>query len=407
MNLKLYYFYKIFYDLIPIYPLYLLFFESKGLSINEISILLAIWSAAAVILEIPTGVLADHWNRRNMLVIGGILKAFCYIMWIIGDSFHLFAIGFVFWGIGGAFQSGSEEALLYDTLKVQEKEDCFDEILGKGRFLSGISNILASLFGGYIGARFGFEKALYLSVLSSLLAALISTKIQEINLYKEYVAVNANKMERNILRNALTFIIKNPEVLFFSLIGLLVITTAGVLDEYDQLIAKEYGLSVAWIGIWSALRFMLISFGSYFARGIRMGIEKFMRIKNRIYSICFLCLMAAFFLILSGVVKGMGIMSLYGLYYFIMAAGEVIQEDYIQQKITMEGRSTVHSVLSLTGNFYAIMCFMLFGAVVSQVGLLSGLIFAGLYIIIWVTIIGLTYMINKKYIGAKRVTKNS
>lgn len=103
----------------PIYPVYILMFKANGLSLTQISFLLAIWFLSVVSLEIPTGVLADHWSKKTMLIIGGLYKAIGYISWFFSESFALFALGFILWGISESFCSGSEEALLYDNLKIK------------------------------------------------------------------------------------------------------------------------------------------------------------------------------------------------------------------------------------------------------------------------------------------------
>lgn len=392
MNIKKYYLYNIFKDLMPIYPLYLLMFQSRGLSVIQISFLLVIWSVSGVILEIPTGILADRWSRKNMIFLGELFKALCFMIWFFADGFMLYAVGFAFWGVGCTFQSGAEEALLFDSLKTCKAEERFDIILGKGHFLSGISNILAALSGGFIGAYFGFQSALFLSVLSGLIAIGIVLSLKEVNLYKEHLQKPDTDSEKDTLKNAIFFLAKSKEVLLLSLLGVFVITTAGVLDEYDQLIAKEYGLTIKLIGIWTAIRFIMISLGSYIARGLRIVVEKLFQLKYSMYSIGFLCVIAAIFLMISGSVRQIGIMGLYGLYYLIMSAGEILQEDYIQQKIYMEGRATIHSLMSLSKNLYGILFYTLFGVLISHAGLFMGLVYVGVYIVMWTLVI---LLINK------------
>lgn len=396
MNIKKYYLYRIFKDMMPIYPLYLLMFEEKGLSVTEISVLLILWSVPAIFLEIPTGVLADRWNRKNLIALGALLKALCYLTWILSDGFVLYAVGFILWGVGGTLQSGSEEALLYDSLKNEGQEERFDIALGKGHFLSGFSNILAAVSGGFIGMRFGYQTALILSVNSGIITAVMAFSMKEVNLYKAVSTNNILSEKDGTLKSALFFLLKNKELLLLELLSLLVITTSGILDEYDQLIAKNYGLTLQLIGIWIAIRFMLMSIGSYVARGLRMLVENLFRIKDRMYTLGLLFLVAALFLIISGLVKHIGIMGFYGLYYLILAAGGVLQEDYIQQKIATEGRSTVHSLLSLCQNLYGVFCYGLFAFVVSRTNLHIGLIVCGAYILTWTIIIGTMYKIMKK-----------
>jgi len=395
MNIKKYYLYRFFNELMPIYPLYLLMFESRDLSVAQISLLLVIWSVPAIILEIPTGVLADRWSRKNLMFLGDVLRAACYLCWIFEDGFIWYAVGFVLWGIGSSFQSGSEEALLFDSLKIQGKEMQFDRILGKGRFLSGLSTITASIFGGFLGMQYGFELPLLLSVLSAIIGAVVALSMKDANLYKECLEKREPDKKENTILGAVIFLFKKKEIFLYTLLFLLVITTAGVLDEYDQLIAKEYGLSISLIGIWTAVRFILISCGGYLAYGIRTRIEKTFHLKDRMFTIALLSIIAAGLLVISGLLRHIGVMVLYGMYYLIMAAGDVLHEDYIQQRIEEEGRSTVHSLISLSQNLYAIFFYGIFGVFVSTSDLFHGLVWTGVYIAFSTIILGTLYQLWK------------
>lgn len=224
MNTKKYYIYSFFGSLFPIYPLYLLMMENEGFTVAQISMLLAIWSIPCVLLEIPSGILADRWSRKNMLVLGAFLKALCYFTWFISKNYISIAIGFIFWGIGSAFRSGSEEALLYDSLLKEKKEEQFDRIYGKGNFLSGVSNVLAAVTGGIIGMRYGYNTALILSVASGFISTTIALSFKEVNIYREQQ--NEDKNFIGTLGGAVFFLIKDKKLFMFAIMTLLVITMA-------------------------------------------------------------------------------------------------------------------------------------------------------------------------------------
>lgn len=392
MNTKKYYLYQFMKELIPAYPLYALMFEYNGLSVLQISMLLSIWSVPAIILEIPTGILADIWSRKRIIVLGKVLKGLCYVTWLFADSFSGFAVGFLFWGTGSAFVSGTEEALLFDSLKLRGEEDRFEQVLGKGQFLSGISTLSASVAGGLIGMYLGFQTALLLSVLTGAVTTGIALSFQEVNLYRSRQKHINISSSISTLGQSARFIIQNSKVLMISLLSLLVILTAGVLDEYDQLIAEDYGLTISLIGIWTAIRFLFMSFGSYLAGSVRRAMERNLRIRDRMGQICILCIAAGCFLAVSGIVRYVGVMILYGLYYLIMSACGVLQEDYVQQKIDHEGRATVHSITALAQNLCGICFFGLIGIVMSRTDLSGGLIFIGIYIIVITFVTGGFYL---------------
>lgn len=394
MNSKKYIIRQLIKDLMPIYPLYLLYFENKGLSVQQISVLLAIWSLPVILLELPTGVMADHWSRRMMITLGSLCKASCYFVWILADSFELFALGFILWGTGEAFTSGAEEALLFDSLKREGSEADFEAYLGKGRFLSGIGNILAAISGGFIGTFLGITWALYHSVATGLIAAGIAFLYKEVNYYRERTLEEKEKKET--LKEALTFILRKKEILVFSLLAILVIGMSGILDEYDSLIAKDYGLSITGIGIWSAIRFLLIALGCYLAHPLRKLVERTLKKKDCFRILCIFSITAAVSLAVSGLLRTIKVMGLYGMYYMIMAAADVIQEDFIQQKIEEEGRSTVHSILSLAMNLFGFLCFGVLSLILKLSDLHGMLVFIAGYTLMLTLLLTISFTRIKK-----------
>jgi MFS family permease len=115
---------------VPIYPLYALLFADTGLSDAQISVLFAVWSAVGIVAEVPSGALADRVGRRTALVTGALVQALGYACWVVFPGFPGFAVGFVLWGLGSAFASGAQEALLHDGLTAVGAEAHYARIQG-------------------------------------------------------------------------------------------------------------------------------------------------------------------------------------------------------------------------------------------------------------------------------------
>jgi hypothetical protein len=49
----------------------------------------------------------------------------------------------------------------------------------------------------------------------------------------------------------------------------------GILDEYDPLVAKNYGLNLGFIGIWVCLRNVMEAFGARVAHKFKLTLLKF------------------------------------------------------------------------------------------------------------------------------------
>ncbi len=385
----LYYAYCLVKELSPIYPVYLLLFESANLSLANISLLLAIWSIPVVALELPTGILADHWNRKYMLCIGVLLRAGCFALWAAADGFALFAAGFVLWGVGEAFGSGSAEALLYDNLKRDGIEDEFDRMYGKGESLASIGTAISMVSGGFLAMRLGMRSVLTLSIVTSCAACLLALGFREVNLYREERrAEGVAPSLRSTLTDGLSFLALSKENLLLALTAVLVVGTSGIFDEYDQLIASGFGLNLTLIGLWGGFRLLLEAAGAKFAYRLK-GLTRRLGVTGRLPSILAISLGALLCLLASSWSGSLYLMPLYGLFFFAMASARIIQEEYLQSRIEDEGRSTVHSALSLAHNGYAIAFFACFSRLLRSTGILAALSMAAAYVIALVAAIGL------------------
>uniref|UniRef100_UPI001F24BEEC MFS transporter n=1 Tax=Saccharomonospora iraqiensis TaxID=52698 RepID=UPI001F24BEEC len=166
-------------DTIPLYPLYALLFAEVGLSDAEISALFVVWSVAAVVVEVPSGALADRFSRRGSLAAGGVFQAAGYLLWITLPGFTVFAAGFVLWALGGALLSGSREALLHDGLAAVGRAERFAPVYGQLNALELVAQAPAALSATVLFAVGEFTLVGWVSVGMCLTAAAVATRIPE------------------------------------------------------------------------------------------------------------------------------------------------------------------------------------------------------------------------------------
>lgn len=153
---------------VPIAQLYSVLFAQKHLSTLEISTLIAAWSISALAFEVPSGVVADKWDRRLVLVFAQTSMVIAFALWIAFPHFWGYLIGFVIWGVGGALDSGTYEALVYDELSSRESEDKYVDVLGRSEAVYLLAVVAGSGFAALFVHR-GYSILLW----SSLIAALI------------------------------------------------------------------------------------------------------------------------------------------------------------------------------------------------------------------------------------------
>lgn len=104
-----------FHMFMLIVPVIVPFFESKGLSLSEIFYLQAVYAGIIVLLEAPSGWLADRFGRRTVLLIGSVAHGAGYLWLVFADSYVQLMIFEFLLGIAASMMSGADLAILYDT----------------------------------------------------------------------------------------------------------------------------------------------------------------------------------------------------------------------------------------------------------------------------------------------------
>ncbi|WP_342213021.1 MFS transporter [Nocardia neocaledoniensis] len=151
-------------DLLPIYALYGVLFADHGLGTAQISLLLALWSVTAFVLEVPSGAWADTVSRRVLLILSCVLQAVCFVLWMVAPSFLGFALGFVVWGVASSLESGTFEALIYDDLVARGETSSYARIMGWTRGAQESTVLLAILVAAPLFALGGYALVGWVSV---------------------------------------------------------------------------------------------------------------------------------------------------------------------------------------------------------------------------------------------------
>lgn len=221
--------------------MYALLFTDTGLSVWQISSLFVLWSAAGIVLEVPSGVLADVVSRRLLLIVGPLLTALGFVLWTVTPSYWAFAAGFLLWGVHGAFQSGALEALVYEELDRLGAADRYARVMGRAGAASTVAVVLALLVAAPVFAAGGYPAVGLASVLACLAAAACAAALPEHRGRRDepdlgYVAT---------LRAGLAEVRGDRRLLGALLLVPAVTAVWGVLDEYVPLLIREAGVAAA------------------------------------------------------------------------------------------------------------------------------------------------------------------
>lgn len=108
-------------------------------------------SAAALVLEIPTGILSDRWSRKKSTLLGYGLSGVSWIFIPFAVSLEgpaqLTAVSacFVVDGIGAAMASGAEEAWAVDNVRAEKRPDLVDQFFARSYSFDSLGSIIAGV----------------------------------------------------------------------------------------------------------------------------------------------------------------------------------------------------------------------------------------------------------------------
>src|SRR3954464_3405471 len=97
-------------------PITVLLAQSRGLSLAELGVLFTVHGAVVVVLELPTGGLADVLGRRPVVVAGAVLYLLSCLVFATATSFPAFLAAILLLGLGRTLDSGPVEAWYVDTV---------------------------------------------------------------------------------------------------------------------------------------------------------------------------------------------------------------------------------------------------------------------------------------------------
>lgn len=97
-------------------PVLVLLAQERGLSLPQIGLLFVVHGAVLVVLELPTGGLADVVGRRPVLVASAVLHLLSCLLLVVASGLAGFLLASVVKGIGRALDSGPLEAWYVDTV---------------------------------------------------------------------------------------------------------------------------------------------------------------------------------------------------------------------------------------------------------------------------------------------------
>lgn len=250
------------------YAIEKLFMRSIGFNNAGIGFMIAVYSAVMLAVETPSGILADRWSRKGVLMIAGVCLALSALVGGLAHGIGIYLIAAIMWGIFFACYSGIYDSITYDVI-IEEggTSRLFDRLYGRIQLIDSLGLVLGALAGGLAATVLGIRYAYFLSVPFALASVVVLIKFREPTLHKQQVVIPIKAQ----ISDTLQAVLKNRSLL--PVIAALILRAAVVylLFEFSQLWWLALHTPTAYFGIANAVVLAAIGAGGLAAHWLRLS----------------------------------------------------------------------------------------------------------------------------------------
>lgn len=227
---------------------------ARGFSLWEIGLAEGIFHVVSLLGEIPSGMAADLMGRRRSLAAAGVCGCVSALLMAFSTNFAGVCLSMAFSALACSLMSGSDEALLYDSLLQADRTQ--DYLSASARYtqmqnLGGMLSDVASLLSGvlsYVGFYLLDAGVCLLRVLAALgLTEPVVTKQQAARQEHPFRALG--QRFRDHVREVAGFLGAYPNVMAVMLADGLMNLPGYLTLMFLQQRLNELGLNAMWLGL--------------------------------------------------------------------------------------------------------------------------------------------------------------
>lgn len=167
----------------------------------EIGMLESIFHIVSSSFEIPSGVVADVFGRKKTMVLASLVSFVSGLFMILSNNFWSVAFAIGFSALSYNLESGTREALAYDSLKFAGQEEKYNKFASTEMMLYRITSSTATLCAGF-ALWLGYRKAYAFDIVFSLIAIGIACSLNEVSVSNDENTDNKENNNPNANKNA-------------------------------------------------------------------------------------------------------------------------------------------------------------------------------------------------------------
>jgi len=314
---------------------------ARGFTLVQVGIAETVFHITSLIFEIPSGMFADIYGRKRMLVLSRIMAVIGNAVMALSDGFGMVCVSMVFIALSYNFASGTGDALAYDSLKMVEQEERYEKYFSNQMVIYRIGNAISTLCAG-LALVMGYRWAYLLSAATNLIALVFTCCLEEVRVASdqrtEPVGIWDGMVKHFV--DSFRFLTKNKKATMLMFANSLVGAFEVLLVYFLQAKLPEAGMSDWSLGV----ALFLMELGGIFgaklilcAKKVRYGV---------VYAFCLFGVLMGVYLEHTGII---GVMVAGG--FLAVLADDALQirtDAKLQDMFSSEQRATLLSIASFT-----------------------------------------------------------
>ena len=222
---------------------------ARGFSLVEIGLAETIFHITSLIFEIPSGMLADLFGRKKMLILSQIMGMIGCLIMAATDGFFGVCFSFVFQALSYNCASGTGDALAYDSLKLVSEEDRYEKYAANELMIYRIGEGVSTLLCG-VALAMGYKPAYYISAAWHVIIMLVTLLLTEVTIEKpEYSGENVFVAIYRHFKSCIKFLIDNKKATGLMFANSLIGAVDILLLFFLQSKLSDAGMPDLWLGV--------------------------------------------------------------------------------------------------------------------------------------------------------------
>jgi MFS family permease len=338
-------------------PVSVLLATERGLSPADIGVTVAVYGAVTLLLELPTGGLADAIGHRPVLALSGLFTVAALLTMAVADSIQLFLVAWALKGVARALDSGPLESWYVDTVHLTEPGGDVTPGLSRAAAADAAGLTVGAVLGGLLPLlvdRSGAEALALPLLLAAVFGAVhvVAVLLLVVPVGRPaasgLAAVRSGVREAPLVIRATLRLVLSDRLLRLLmavsfLVGLVLtsLELLGPLHVADLAGSPEAGSAV--FGIVTAVSFAAAAVGSLLAPALGRAARGSVALSSAVTSVLAAGAVAGFALAPAVVLAAVA----YSAFYLLNAAASPLRQQLMHDRTTAGQRSTTLSAKSL------------------------------------------------------------